>query len=391
MIIPRAITNLEEVCEFVLDGTHGSPKRTDAGIPVLSAQNVSNGELSYSTNRFTSSEEHAAFKRRIDLQENDLLLTIVGSIGRVARVHTVKPAVFQRSVAILRPKRDIVYSKYLYHCLSASHVQNQLKRLTNQSSQAGVYLGKLKTVEFPLPPLPEQKRIADILDKADAIRRKRAQALELTDQFLQSVFLDMFGDPVTNPKGWEFVPIGSFAKVRTGRTPSRDHTQNFVGSIPWVKTAEVVGAVIQSTAEHVSEQAVEKCAMEIFPKESLLVAMYGQGLTRGRTALLGVPATTNQACAVIMPASGYRPLYLWNLLKMSYNQLRELGRGGNQPNLNLSMIRDFSVPLPPLATQDIFIQRAAQVGLLHRKAQASQSTSSTLFDTLIQSAFRGTL
>ena len=97
----------------------------------------------------------------------------------------------------------------------------------------------VKTRKVYLPPLPEQRRIADILDRADAVRRKRKQAIALTEELLRSTFLEMFGDPVSNPKGWAVKTLDKLVETATGGTPSRDRAENFGGDIPWVKTTEV--------------------------------------------------------------------------------------------------------------------------------------------------------
>jgi type I restriction enzyme, S subunit len=189
--------------------------------------------------------------------------------------------------------------------------------------------------------LEEQKRIAAILDKADAIRRKRSLAIALTEELLRSTFLEMFGDPVTNPKGWKIDKIGEVTKVETGRTPSREKSSFYGGDICWIKTTEVNGSVIYETEEKLTQEGLKASNCKIFPKDTLIVAMYGQGATRGRSAKLAIEASTNQACAAILPSNTIKTDYLWMYLKLSYHQLRNLGRGGNQPNLNLSMIRDF--------------------------------------------------
>jgi hypothetical protein len=173
-MIPQV--RLGDACEFVLDGTHASPERSERGIPVLSAQNVTDGRLDYETGRFTTEAEFEAFRRRLDLRQNDVLLTIVGSIGRSAVVVEPRPAVLQRNVAVLRPRAGTLDSRYLFHSVQDIAFQAQLQRATNQSSQAGAYLGKLKEVAIPLPAIAEQRRIAAILDKAETLRLKRIEA-----------------------------------------------------------------------------------------------------------------------------------------------------------------------------------------------------------------------
>jgi type I restriction enzyme, S subunit len=153
------------------------------------------------------------------------------------------------------------------------------------------------------------------------------------------------------PDGWRHVKIGEVAEIRTGRTPSRTDPRNFGGNIPWVKTGEVTDDIIERTEEHISELGKQSSRSEVFPAGSILIALYGQGQTRGRTAWLGIPAATNQACAVILPTTKADQQYLWWWLRSSYVPLRELGRGGNQPNLNLDIVRNFGIPLPPLSEQ----------------------------------------
>ena len=165
------------MCDFVLDGTHASPTRVEIGIPVLSAQNVKDGVLNYETDRYTTVKEYESYAKRFNLAEGDVLLTIVGTIGRAAVVSIVKPLVFQRSVAILRPNKEVVDSRFLFHATQSVNFKKQLSRATNQSSQAGVYLGKLKEITVELPSLPEQVRIAKILDSATRMMQKHEEAM----------------------------------------------------------------------------------------------------------------------------------------------------------------------------------------------------------------------
>ena len=135
---------IEDVTEFVLDGTHGSPVRTEDGIPVLSAQNVRNGTLHFLTDRYTSSAEYDDFRRRLPLAAGDVLLTIVGTIGRAAVVDELHPLVFQRSVAVLRPRIDVLWPRFLFHASQSREFQAQLSK---QFAQAAEVLNRM-------PPLP---------------------------------------------------------------------------------------------------------------------------------------------------------------------------------------------------------------------------------------------
>ena len=140
------------------------------------------------------------------LKEGDLLVSTANSFELVGKASWVPeldyPATAGGFISILRAIPNEVDERYLYHWVVSMKTQHALRYCGRQTTNiSNMSFEQALAIEIPLPPLEEQKRIAAILDKADAVRRKRQQAIELADQFLRSVFLDMFGDPVTNPKG----------------------------------------------------------------------------------------------------------------------------------------------------------------------------------------------
>jgi type I restriction enzyme S subunit len=156
------------------------------------------------------------------------------------------------------------------------------------------------------------------------------------------------------PKGWKQKKLGGIAETCSGTTPSRVRKDYYIGSIPWVKTGELQDSSIADTEEHVSESALKETSLKLLPPETLLIAMYGQGQTRGRTGLLKKSATTNQACFAILPnPERFDSTYLQFWFRYSYHRIRREteGRGGNQPNLNGKLLREQDIPLPPLAEQ----------------------------------------
>lgn len=382
---------IKDVTAFVLDGTHGSPVRTAVGIPVLSAQNVKDGRLDFETNRYTSDAEYDDFKKRLPLAVGDVLLTIVGTIGRSAVVDETRPLVFQRSVAVMRPKQGALWPRFLYHVSRTREFQAQLTRSSNQSSQAGVYLGKLKELWVPLPSLPKQQQIAEILDKADALRAKRRAALAQLDSLAQSIFLDMFGDPVTNPKRLPHFPLRETAKITTGGTPSRDVDGFFGGDIPWVKTTEIKGDAIHDTEEKLTEPGLRAIRGKLHPANSLVIAMYGQGKTRGHSGVLAIDAAVNQACAVVRPNPNFDSRFMLAQLRLGYERLRAMGRGGNQENLNLNLVGSFRVLVPSIAHQAAFVKCIDTIENLRAAGKSSLTQLDALFASLQRRAFRGEL
>jgi len=246
-------------------------------------------------------------------------------------------------------------------------------------------------IPLPLPPIAQQKRIAAILDRAEELRGLRRQALAALDAIVQSIFLEMFGDPVTNPKKLPLIKLGDLTKISSGSTPSRAVIDNFGGTIPWVKTTEVRGATILKTEEQITENALRNSSCRIYPAGSILVALYGQGKTRGRCAILGIDASTNQACGVLLPQPSYDTRFLFSQLTLAYERLRALGRGGNQENLNLGLLSDFVVLLPPISLQQEFARRVEAIEQLKTTHRQSLTQLNALFASLQHRAFRGDL
>jgi len=153
------------------------------------------------------------------------------------------------------------------------------------------------------------------------------------------------------PEGWKRVPLGEIAQITSGGTPDRAQPAYWGGDIPWVTTGEIQFNTITDTAEKITEAGLKNSAAKIFPVGTLLMAMYGQGKTRGQVAKLGIAATTNQACAAILLNHGHEPEFYFQTLASYYEAIRELGNAGTQKNLNGGLIKEIVVPLPPVPEQ----------------------------------------
>ena len=156
------------------------------------------------------------------------------------------------------------------------------------------------------------------------------------------------------PEGWVWATIDQIAQVGTGVTPLRSKSAYFnEGTIPWVTSGALNSETVTSAAELVTELALKQCRLELYPIGSLLVAMYGEGKTRGKCSELLIPATINQAIAAIVlePAAQSSKAYIKAFLLDSYERMRAQASGGVQPNLNLQIVKAIALPLPPYAEQ----------------------------------------
>jgi type I restriction enzyme S subunit len=191
------------------------------------------------------------------------------------------------------------------------------------------------------------------------------------------------------PEGWHLSTLGEIARITSGGTPSRAEPRFWNGSIPWVTTSEVQFNTILDTSERITEAGLANSSAKLFPENTLLMAMYGQGKTRGKVAKLGIEATTNQACAAILLHPPHDPDFYFQYLTSQYESLRELGNASTQMNLSGSILKDLPVPVPPLHEQRE-IARALEVldrgiAVSERLLLNSQGRQASLAATLLAS------
>jgi type I restriction enzyme S subunit len=208
----KNFATIEEVCEIVTDGTHYTPKNIGVGIPFLTVKDVTDEQLDFINCSFISDIDYQTAKLGNSApQKGDVLFSKDGTVGKVHIVNTDNSFAVLSSLAILRPNKKLIESQYLGNVLRLPLVlDDALKRKTGSAIRR-IILADLKRVRFPLPSLEEQKRIAEILDQAEELRTKRRDAIAQLNTLTQSIFLEMFGDPVRNPKGWKTLNFGEIA------------------------------------------------------------------------------------------------------------------------------------------------------------------------------------
>ena len=246
---------LSSVCDISMGQAPkgDSYNSTRSGYPLIAGAGDF-GELTPAPKQYTDAPTKLS-------RPGDLILCIRATIGD--RNWSDKEYCLGRGVAGLRAKAAALSQAYLGHWLD--HAAPVIRARGRGATFLQVSKGDIASLQISLPALSEQKRIAGILDAADALRAKRREALAQLDTLLQSTFLDMFGDPVTNPKGWMMTCVGDVTQMGTGSTPSRNHKNYFGGSISWVKSAEVDWGTVTATSECLSSDGVRAARLRLYP------------------------------------------------------------------------------------------------------------------------------
>ena len=299
---------------------------------------------------------------------------------------------------VIRPDTERLDSLYLFYLVWSEQFRFLgEKSMSGAAGQKRVGSDFLKGFEIPLPPLAEQKRIAAILDKADAIRRKRQQAIQLADDFLRAVFLDMFGDPVTNPKGWEVVQLGSFCDFQGGFAfKSSDYTE--IG-IPLVKITNVhFDDVAWEDVSYVPERMLSEKSDFSLKMGDLVMAMT-RPIIKSLNAVKMVEVKENDIPSLLNQRVGRFKNYensvtrsfLKYFLYSDYFKLEveKLCSVALQPNVSSKQIESISCYLPPRNIQEKFSRLVDTLGVISPKLKFSSSTN--LLEALSQKAFSGKL
>jgi type I restriction enzyme, S subunit len=332
--------------------------------------------------------------------------------GKIAIVHSLKNGIAFGSTEfhVLRCNGKLI-NRFLFHYLVQKRFRNEAEfNMTGAVGQRRVPKKFLEEALIPLPSIVEQQQIVSKIEELFSELDTSIEQLKTAQQQLkiyrQSVLKWAFEGKLTNenvkdcelPKGWKQVRIEDIASVGTGATPlkgKKDYYEN--GRIPWVTSGSLNEEHVTSPTEFVTERALKETNLTVYPKHTLLLAMYGEGKTRGKCSELLIEATTNQAIAAIYFAKHdirVKPLLKYFLLK-NYSDIRRLSSGGVQPNLNLGIVKRTVLPFPPIEEQIRIVQeiesRFSVADKLEETITNSLQQAEALRQSILKKAFQGKL
>lgn len=379
------------------------------------------------------------------LKTDDLLVARAGSVGKAYRVNDPPKAVFASYLIRFRSLGPSV--KYLEYFLQSPAYWRQIEESTLGITIPNVNASKLSELLLPLAPTVEQERIvaeiekqftrldaavsalrrvqgnlarykaavlkaacegrlvaqdpndepaSELLARISAERRRQWEASDKKGKYREPVGVDV--DAAELPVGWVWVTIDQIVEVATGATPKRDRKEYWdEGVVPWITSSVVNELFVRTADESITKLAVRETNAKVFPSGTLLVAMYGEGKTRGKVTEMQLDAATNQALAALLfqgLADRCKP-YIKLFMQKNYEDIRRLSSGGVQPNLNLSIIRSTILPLPPLAYQERVVKeverRLSIVQVMEQVIKANLIRAERLRQGILQRAFSGRL
>jgi type I restriction enzyme, S subunit len=291
---------------------------------------------------------------------------------------------------VLRPSSEID-GRYLFYMIWNPMFRYIAKRnMTGTAGQRRVPADFIKRFQIPFPPLEEQKRIAAILDKADAIRRSRKKAIALTEELLRSTFLNMFGDPVTNPKGWETDLLGNAGFLNRGKSKHRPRNDPSLlnGKYPLIQTGDIANCkgIIETYVQTYSEKGLAQSKM--WDTGTLCITI---AANIAKTGILGFDACFPDSVVGFQPNEKTTNEYIQGWLQFLQPILEDRAPQSAQKNINLEILRKLDLPVPPIELQQQFSAFTQMARAFTKKIEANEGFLNNLFNSLLQKAFRGEL
>jgi type I restriction enzyme S subunit len=322
----------------------------------------------------------------------------IGSIGYSAIVDDLQGhpfAIIPANLAKVTVNSSRINKKYLQYWLTSPSIKEYLVNSASKTAQPALSLSKIKNTPVLLPPLPEQKRIAAILDKADSIRRKRQEAVRLTEELLRSVFLDMFGDPVVNPKGWKTKSLSEEIEFLTSGSRGWAEFYSNTGK-KFIRIQNVKNGLLHfSDVQYVNPPDNKEAARTKVQENDLLISITAD---LGRTAVVDKKtaiegAHINQHLALVRLSKAFNPHFVAAYLESEggKRQFLQLDQSAVKSGLNFDSIKSLNLFDPPLQMQNRYASFVHALERAKGKQRTSSDETANLFNSLLQRALKGLL
>ncbi|MGR5339131.1 restriction endonuclease subunit S [Vibrio astriarenae] len=397
-----SLGELEGLKGNFVDGPFGSNLKAseyvETGVPIIQLKNIKPNQYIEKDLKFVSQEKADSLKRH-SYQAGDVCIAKLGAVGTACIIPETAPnGIIVADVVRFRGDRTRIDYKYLCYFLNSAIGQQRILAFSRGSTRTRTNLGDLKKVKIPLPPLDEQKRIAAILDKADAISQKRKQAIDLTDEFLRSVFLDMFGDV----SGVGESTVEKLAEDRKGSMRTGPFGSQLLHSEFTEFGVSVLGIdnAVKNRFEWGKERFIsqdkysELSRYTVLPGDVLITIMG----TCGRCAVvpvdIPVAINTKHLCCITLDKRKCLPEFLHSYFlyhPIARRYLEKNTKGAIMAGLNMGIIKAMPVPVFPLAMQNKYVEIANKIESSRYNREEFETLGNRSFDSISQKAFSGQL
>ena len=394
---------LESVCDIKNGYAFKSTEFLKEGIPLLRISSFDNGPVKIDKKTVYVNQNNLVTKSDFKVEKGDILIALSGATTGKYGIYTDnEPSLLNQRVGLLKSgKATELSGKYFYYYLSI--LQTEIFRKAGGAAQPNISTKAIGEMLIPLPPLEQQKKIASILDAADTYRQKTKALIAKYDELTQSLFLDMFGDPVKNEKGWEVIDLKKLTtKIGSGNTPKGGSDVYVEKGITFFRSQNVwKNRIIYKDIAFIDQETHNKMTNSSLKHKDILITKTGRFNTEnsslGRAAIyLGEDdqANVNGHVYLIRLKNDVAHEFVLHILTSRFYQehIRRVCVGGiDKRQLNKNHIEDFPIISPPVRIQKTFLARLLLIHTDQDQMKVNLEKADTLFNSLLQKAFKGDL
>lgn len=365
-------------------------------LPLLRANNIQNGKFTFINLIYVDKKLVKSPKK---IKKGDIVIAASSGskevIGKAAQAEEDYEMSFGAFCKLIRAKENI-NKKYLGYFFKTDYYSMSILNSVNGSNINNIRNEHLNSLFIPIPPLNIQEKIVKILDKAQKLIDKRKAQIEALDQLIQSVFLEMFGDPVKNNRNFQVIRLGDYTShVSSGVTPKGGQKSYLTEGIPFIRSQNVLmNRIDLNEVAYISKEVHESMKRSQLMKNDVLLNITGASI--GRVAVYvgeDRKANVNQHVCIIRLLNDLNPCYLSYYIASNQfqNSIKALNSGATREALNYNQIKSFEIPLPPIELQNKFAEIVHQIESQKALLQQSLSELENIFHSLMQRAFKGEL
>ena len=325
--------------------------------------------------------------KRSQLQENDILFSIAGAIGRTAIVtKDILPANTNQALAIIRISQGVINYSFLLYILQSSVVLDQAEKKKQGVAQLNLSLKDIGDFIIPDIPLEEQQCIVDSLDKVSNLISLRKQQLSNLDELVKSRFIELFGDyDLSHPQA-SWIPIKEIGTVVGGATPKTDRDEYWGGTYRWITPAELDAdsGYIYDSVRKLTKAGVDSCSLQEIPIGTVILSSRAP---IGKVAIAGNTFFCNQGFKNIICKADITPRYLYTVLLLNVDYLNSIGRGATFKEISKGIVENIRIPVPSLVLQEQFATFVEQTDKSKFEIQQSLEKLETLKKAFMQKYF----
>lgn len=383
------VVSITDICDF--QGGTQPPKNEWSKEP--SEQYIRMLQIRDFTQPDKNNIEYVKKSRKLKCCKADDIL--IGRYGAsVGKILTGLSGAYNVAIIKTIPNKKLLSKEFLFHLLKGPKFQSFISAIGARAAQAGFNKSDLSKFKINLLPIEDQIRIAALLSRAESMIAKRKESLRLQDELLKGIFLEMFGDPVRNEKGWDKLKLkNNFGEISTGNTPPRSNAENYSDDyLEWIKTDNINQNQMYLTpaSEFLSETGAKKA--RVVTKGALLVACIAGSIESiGRSALTDRRVSFNQQINAIQPYPDINPLFLYWLFRISKFYIQSFAPKGMKKILTKGNFEQITMIKPPKEIQDQYASIVEKAEYLKTLYQQSLNELENLYGVLSQKAFKGKL